>query len=188
MPESTPLYLPNDLSEANFRRYEAFLTQAVQSFPGETQFTIPPGTAPTTFVARFRSATLSLRRFSWPTTVDTAKLVAIAGQYSIAFDSTTIPPTVWFRLKHRAGRPSHLINDARVLAPQVESSIALSKTVWQNVSPDELHALCLLLHGVRLYGPVVVDGLVNDAVILSLEGQFNVALVCDKVKNQTIIT
>lgn len=187
MNESTPTYLPNDLSESNFRRYETLLTQAILAFPTETQFSIPSGTAPTTFVARMRSATLSLRRFGWPTTVDTSKLVAIAGQYSIAFDSTTIPPSVWFRIKHRAGRPSHLINEARTIT-QTNSSPLLAQKVWKNITPDELNSLCILLHGGHINGPIVVDTLVDDPTIAALETQFNVALVVDQAKSQTIIT
>lgn len=185
-PPSIPKYLPNDLSEANFRRYESQLAAAVAAFPSETKLSVFERTAPTTFVARMRSATLSLKRFGWYSTVDKVKLDSIAGQYTIAFDTKVSPPEVWFRIKHRAGRPSHLLNE--LPRSSVESTPTLvAPQVWTAYTTEEVRSLCVLLHSSRLLGPVVLAGRVDISECNELEILYNVALTYDENKNQTVV-
>lgn len=184
---SDTLILPN-LSEATFRRYEPFITKAVNAWPVETKFTVGDmiidGTrvSPHTFAARLRDAITSVKKFNWePTTVDVKKLWTLAGITAVAYDSDG----VWFRAKGRKGRPTDMIDVAR--AQGVSAGADVNRAPWANVSSPEIHAVCVLIHHSRLTGPIIIPGKVDPELVDNLEKAFNVSLVYDSGNDKTVI-
>lgn len=182
MPQ-TP-FLPHQLTEDSFRRYEPFIKTSVARFPEETETPIPAGTAPTTFLARFRDAIVSLKRFQWPTDVDCQKLWTISGQYTLSVDPSG--RSVWFRIKHRAGRPTDLINEARQAIPALNANL---ETTWSVPVPtdSELTALCVLIHFNRIRGPIVLQARFPEEIRDDLEATYNVAITDDEPGRRTVI-
>lgn len=183
-------HLPHDLSEATFRVYEPMIAEGVRKFPDETQFRIPPGKAPSTFVARFRSSIVSLHKFDWPSVVDKEKLFGnkltgtsgIHGQFSISRDFND--GTVWFRVKHRQGRPVSLSKVERVSA----GNAGLFSNLWTDYDSDDVKAICKLISSRKVVGPFQLKGQVSELLVMELEGSNDVAVVYDDVKDITIIT
>lgn len=135
--------------------------------------------APTTFVARFRSAIVSYRNFGWANSpIDPVKLKEISGYFSISRDYKT--EKVWFRVKHRAGRPLEAKQALQETGPKIES--------WDGLTVDELSALCYLIHRGRIRGPVVTNTKFDVTTVNSYEALYNVAIVYDKERNETVIT
>ena len=176
--------VPAHLRESIFRQYEALIKKGVDAFPSETSFTIPTNVAPTTFVARFRDSILSLKLYKWETVVDCDRLWKIAGQYAVSHDREGV---VWFRLKHRHGRPNLMMSEARTHTD--EPSTPISRTgIWENVTPEEVTAVCRLIHGERLVGPIIIVGRIDPDLSNALQEDFNVAIVYDDKTNNSIIT
>ena len=163
-----------------FRRYEPLLKTAVDAFPNETSFSVPDGISPTTFVARFRDARLSYLKFNWASNIDRDKLLSITGKYTISLDNSS--GKVWFRQKQSRGRPSELISESRTHTSNVP---AVQR--WDSHTPDELQAACLLITSRKLSGPIVIAGEVPSDLILTLSTSFDVSLVYDSTKNETIL-
>lgn len=190
MPEYKIEHLPHDLSEATFRVYEPMIAEGVRKFPDETQFRIPPGKAPSTFVARFRSSIVSLHKFDWPSVVDKEKLFGnkltgtsgIHGQFSISRDFND--GTVWFRVKHRQGR-----QPGRATSTALDEAGDSVSKFWGVVEDFNLiRYLCILITAKKLVGPYQISGRLNQEFVNELELTNDVAIVYDEVKNVTIIT
>jgi hypothetical protein len=177
-----PQYLPHQLSEDSFRRYEPLIKRAVDRFPEETEFEKPSGIAPTTFLARFRDALVSLKKYNWETDVNCTKLWEVAGQYCLSVDPSG--RSVWFRVRHRAGRPTDMINEARRLNPTIDASL---QTVWKGADEDDLLLLCQLIHRNRIKGPIILDKRFDKPDCENLEEQYNVAIVDDEIAGRTIV-
>ncbi len=181
--------LPPQLSEATFRFYEPFINSAVKRWPEETQWHHDvmkneegKTVSPHTFIARFRDALVSLKRFGWTTYIDTNKLWSIAGKHCCAYGEDG---SVWFKERGRRGRPLDMVDEARkhnhpAAAPVVQS--------WRTPSDDEVRALALLIDGGRLVGPFLLHTQLNDETITALENEFNVAFVWDDLQKVTIVT
>lgn len=167
-------FLESRMTEQMFRRFEPLLTKAVDAFPNETSFTVPPDMAPTTFLARFRDARLSLLKYNWqPTTVNRDKLIQIARSHTISRDEIT--GLVWFRAKHARGRPKELVTEAMTQMATASSPI---DRVWSNWSVEELRAACLLLSSKRLTGPIILRGAeIPDSIINDLLADFDISIV-----------
>lgn len=183
------LHLPHDLSEATFRTYETMIAEGVRRFPEETQFKVPPGKAPSTFVARFRSSIVSLHKFDWPSIVDKEKLfgnsligsAGIHGQFSISRDFND--GTVWFRIKHRQGR-----QPGKVVDRESAGNAGLFSNLWTEYDIEDIRAICKLISSRKVVGPFQLKGQVSELLIMELEGSNDVAVVYDDVKDITIIT
>lgn len=185
--------LPHQLTEASFRLYEPFITLGVRNFPNETSWDVSDlrrtdesiKIGPNTFVARFRDAIISLRRFNWkPTTVDLEKLIRIAGTYSIALQPGT--SVVWFKNRGHRGKPSALVAEARKhLAAQAASP---SPVLWQDATLAEIEALCLLINNERLQGPFLVSNHLTDAEVAHFASRYNVALTWHEEQKRMVIT
>lgn len=191
---NNPNNLPSHLSERTFRVYEPALTRAVAAFPSETSFPrenfrMENGSllSINTIVARFRDATVSLKRFRWETTVDCDKLWRITGEYMIAPDPSGT--SVWFRNKQRRGRPSDLTAEARQRGAGTGAgpSTVMPPTTWQNWTEDEVRAVCLLINANRVTGPFVLRGEVSPELVNTFEQTMNVSLTFDQERNETII-
>lgn len=185
------------ISEASFRRFEPFLTLAVRKWPEETSWDVGAlresdpdiKIGPATFVARFRDAIVSLRRFSWsPTTVDLIKLNSeeMVGKYCLALQPGT--NVVWF--KHRA--PKGRTPDWKHLADQVnqpEAPAQASARVvpFGDATPEELRALCLLISNGKLEGPFHIISRVDEVSAGSLMATYNVNITWDERSERTII-
>lgn len=185
---TTPVHIPSYLSESTFRTYEPYIARAVAAWPEETSFTTfvtPDGKklSANTFVARFRDAITSLRRFGWETTaVDLTKLASIMGDFCLTLDPQGV---VWFRHKTKQGRPPEFRSETVAMYP--EKGAKAVREVWQKWTLAEVNALCQLLDTGRLVGPFVVEGQVDAGEITRLEGLHNVSFTYDPTKNQTII-
>jgi len=186
---NNPDNLPSHLSQRTFRVYETALKQAVDAFPGETAFPrecfrMENGSllSVNTIVARFRDATVSLKRFRWQTTVDCDKLWRISGEFTIGADPSGT--SVWFRNKQRKGRPAHFVGEARergaICAPVLSPA-------WESYTIDEVTALCLLLPYQRITGPFVLRGMLDPILVSHIEGTQNVAITHDPDRNETVI-
>jgi hypothetical protein len=181
--------IPSYLSEHTFRTYEPHIARGVSAFPQETQFTTVDFKDPSgrplsgnTFAARFRDSITSLKRFKWETAlVDVNKLWSISGQFAIAYASDG---TVWFRNKGKKGRPTHLIQEAREKA----QSLVLPVNEWSSWTPNEIEAVCLLIHTGKLSGPIILAGVVSPEDSTPYEQSLNVVFTYDPVNNKTIIT
>lgn len=188
MPEYKIEHLPHDLSEATFRVYEPMIAEGVRKFPEEVQFRIPPGKAPSTFVARFRSSIVSLHKFDWSSVVDKEKLfgnkltgnAGIHGQFSISRDFND--GTVWFRVKHRQGRPVSLTKGS-ALGEAGDSMLKF----WLEHNKAETEALCLLLTTGKLKGPFQLKGQFSEEQIAEFEQRYNVAVINDTVGDVVVI-
>lgn len=185
-------YIPSHLTEVLFRYFEGNIKLAVDNWPRETAFdlTLVPVAeryAPTTFVARMRDAIVSLKRFAWPTTINVEKLWSMSGKYVIAYGPEV--NTIWFRVKGKHGRPTHMIGEARqrasVLAAGVDPIDVLESVVpLKDITSSELAALILLVGNKRIPSPILLEG--NYATSSDLE--FDVALTWDEKRNVTILT
>lgn len=193
MPSHNPHNHPSHLSEGMFRLYEPHLNRAVTRFtdtpgsPQETEFGREVmrdkegrQLSGNTWVARFRDAIVSLKRFQWRTDVDVEKLWRITGEYVLSLDPTT--GSVWFRHKQRKGRPADYIEEAR------NRGLVRSQKVHKTWTVTEVDAVCALLHMKWVDGPFVLEGKVGVDVVLQQETSRDVAFTYDEDKNQTIIT
>lgn len=188
-PSNPGQFLESRLSADMFRRFEPLLAKALQAFPDETSFTIPPdcGMSPTTFLARFRDARLSYLKFNWPSTLITPelreKLISIQGSHTISLDPVT--GLVWFRQKHRKGRPKELIVDAMT---HLSHSSAPTDRVWPTWTTEELRAICLLLSTKKATGPIILKGpSIDPALEADLLINFDVSLVRNEDVQETVI-
>jgi hypothetical protein len=189
---TTPTNIPSYLSEGQFRVYEPHITRGVSAFPAETKFTAEDfrgadgkPLSGNTFAARFRDAITSLKRFKWtPTTVDVDKLWQISGEFAIGFDADG---AVWFRNRGKKGRPTHLTEEAKERKIQALVGAHI-KTEWDAASTDEVKALCVLLHGGKVIGPILMNGPIFHTLVEEMEAYYNVAFVFDSANNKTIIT
>jgi len=173
--------LPSHRSEETFRRYEPLIKTAVDNAPNDTSFTIPPDLAPTTFVARLRDTTLSVKKFGWKTDINMEKLWSQAGTMVWHYDHGQ--KLVWYRAKQPRGRPNQLTSTASAHAKALATT---AEQRWLSYTKEELHALCVLLTSGKLHGPVIIPGTVDNAA--ELETIFNVSFVRDETNNETIIT
>lgn len=185
--------LPHHLSESTFRFYEPYLTLAVKNFPDETSWDVGElrradpeiKIGPNTFVARFRDAIVSLRRFNWPTTVNVAKLVSIAGQYTITLQAGT--SIVWFKHRGHKGRPTNFITEGRA-HPTGGQAAPSSVVPWRDATLAEIEALCLLINHGRLEGPFIVHLELSPEQVAYLTSRWNVAMMWDETQQATIVT
>jgi len=191
VPDETPrVHIPSHLSEATFRTYEPHIALAVKQWPDETSFHESVFVAangqklsPNTFVARFRDAFTSLRRFHWPTTViDLDKLAAMAGKFAVTLDSKGV---VWVRNKTKQGRPPEFVAEGARLHPELGAKAV--REVWHGWTPEEVEALCLLIDKQRFTGTFVLDGVVDEMLVNTLESKYNISFTPDTTKNQTIV-
>ncbi len=181
--------LPYHLSESCFRFYEPLIKLSVENYPSETHFDldlfpVEERKAPTTFVARFRDSIISLKRFKWETTVNTEKLWSISGQFTIWWESGT--QKVWFKQKRIAGRPSHLIGEARERGSLKESLPSL--VLLKDMTEFEIRALCHLLNNKRIEGPFLVEGDIDSTIRDQLMSTCDISIVYDKERNVSVIT
>lgn len=184
--------LPHHLSEASFRVYEPHIARALKNWPKETQFTEDDfrgadgqKLSGNTFVARFRDAIASFLTNVWSSDmVDFAKLRELASRkaFAVAHD---VDGSVWFRERGHKGRPSVHTQKMR---EQVAASALPVSVPWEKPTPEELHAVSLLLSNARIPGPVVVSGILTSEVILTLETTFiGLAIVVDNERSVTVI-
>ena len=179
--------LPHNLSEENFRRFESYLRLAVQVWPKESCFAIDSTLAPTTFVARFRDSLVSLRRYGWATNVDTQKLSAIAGQFTIQWEAGS--RNVWFRQKHRPGAPAKGLAGPESLGKHSqrtagEGSSSNSVVLPRDITAEAIVALCVLVNQGYLQGPFIVQGRHEKPV----GGFDNVAFHWNEQADETVVT
>lgn len=184
--------IPHQLSEAVFRFYEPYIREGVDRFPQEVAWDIslltPPNKkAPTTFVARFRDAITSLRKFSWPTDINVAKLLQISGHYCIWWEPGT--EKVWFKNRAHSGKPAH--NNLKSIIPVDPIAAALQESVvpWRDATEGEIKALCVLLNSGKLTGPYEVHQIVDKDLIEVLRTLHdNISIQVDETRKVTIFT
>lgn len=185
---TSPTFIAPHLREDVYRTYAAYIAYAVDAFPRESSFTIPSTIAPTTFVANFRNAILSLKLYAWECEHMTPALreklwkLGADKSYAIAADTTG---RCWFRLRQRAGRPNLLTAQARTHIDP--SSLPEGVVPWRDATEEEISAVCKLLHFKRLSGPIPIEGPVAQEFIDRLTFSLDVSLVYDAEKNLTII-
>lgn len=190
MTASPRVRIPHHISEESFRRFEPFLTLAVARWPEETSWDLSLmehndlKISPMTFVARFRDAIVSQRRFGWQSTVDVAKLNSIAGLFCVSLQAGT--SIVWFKHRVPVGRTpdwKHLAESGDVHnAPGVPSVVP-----WKDATMEEIEALCLLLSAGKLIGPFILTQRLDDAFVVRLQQRWNVAATWDETRKQTIL-
>lgn len=189
---NTARNIAHHLSEKTFRFYEPYLTLGVRNFPEETSWDVGTLRAqdpsikigPNTFVGRFRDAIVSLRRFSWDTTVDVPKLISIAGLFVISLQPGT--SVVWFKNRASRGRPLTLIAESRT--HPLMQGVAPSPVLWKDITNEELEALTLLISNGRLHGPFLTSREIDSAYVINLTSSYNIAITWDAERGVTVIT
>lgn len=190
--------VPSHLSETLFRHFEPHIALALRNWPQETCFDlelipIEDRYSPATFVGRFRDAILSLQRFKWDTKmIDVPKLWQLSAEkaFCIWWESGT--SKVWFKQRRRAGRPTHLVGEAREFMADVGADPApRSPVLLKDLTGNELESFCLLLSNKRIDGPVMAQG--NLAVtmaedVATYSNTLDVSFIYDEKRNVTIIT
>jgi hypothetical protein len=184
--------IPHQLSEAVFRFYEPYIREGVDRFPGEVAWDISllpvsDRRAPTTFVGRFRDAITSLRKFSWQTDINVAKLLQISGHYCIWWEPGTYK--VWFKNRSHSGKPVH--HNLAAIIPVDERAAAMQASVvpWRDATEEEMKALCTLLNSGKLTGPYELQKPLDDESMKALRMQFdNVSVQVDIDRKVTIFT
>lgn len=186
---STPAsrHIPPHLREAIFRTYEPHLTLAVDNWPQETPFTIPPNVAPTTFVANFRNAILSIKLFDWePTTVNKLKLWEMVQEKAFFIDREG-ERTCWFRQRQpKRGSMPLLLDKARLVTGKPDPVPSL--VPWRDPTVAEIMALCLLINNNRVSGPVLFVGQLENQIVQDMETLYNVSFIYDEVRRVTVLT
>ena len=179
------------LREPIFRAYEGLLFVALQNWPLETSFDVPKGVATATFLANFRNAIVSLINYNWETTVDRKKLIdlRLAKEYVIRYKEDG---KLWFcHPAVRAVTPITTSASSR-LSPaestQGATTPSASVVPWRDWTPEELLAACLLIDKQRITGPIFLVGVVDADFTNQLMSNYNVALVYNKEREQTIVT
>lgn len=189
---TTPFNPPPQLSEATFRTYEPFIHRAITAWPEETRFTREEminsssgrPLSPNTFAARMRDSVTSLRRFGWETYIDLAKFASIFGQFSVAFDTDG---SVWFRNRGRKGRPLVFAGEA-AKPSTVPEPVEAAHLSWSEWEPDDVRALCRLLHTRKFPGTVILTGALLPNFVTELELAYNVGIFVDTATNRTVIS
>ena len=169
-------FIAPNLRETVFRDYEGFLAVYLQAWPDEVGVDVPANRAKTTFVANLRNAILSARKYNWSTVLDLAKLRSMTGTFLIRPEADG---KVWIR--HRT-KPSP--SAVALVVPFFSDGLV----PWRDPTQEEVEALCVLLSAGRLTGPFLIEGPVGAEQVDDLSTRFNVGLVFDETKNQTIIT
>lgn len=179
------------LGENVFRIYEPHITRAVESWPEETEFKPDSfknlsgkALSGNTFSARMRDAITSVIRFGWTTTIDVEKLRAMVGRFAVSMDSTT--GSVWWRNKAKRGRPNLSTQEIRSAGYAIDADV--TRIPWKDPTKEEIHAVCILLVGGRVTGPIILEGSVEHAFTTALEQQYPVFFTWDPTHNKTIIT
>lgn len=181
-------FIAPHLREHIFRAYEDLLARAVSAWPSPTSFTVPPDVAPATFVANLRNAVVSVKRYSWSTSIDLPKLLSIESPrvFVIVFDD--VEKLVWFRSpKKPVARGMDSTVGTKVVRND-EQAPAGSLVPWRDWTGEELNALTFLIDKGRLTGPFILDGQVSDDLVNLHQDMRNVAIVYDSTLKQTIIT
>ena len=172
-PPST--FIAPHLRETVFGDCEGVVAVYLQSWPDEVGIDVPANRARTTFVANLRNAILSARKYNWPTALNLAKLRAMTGTFLIRPEADG---KVWMRR-----RTKHSPSTVAPVVPFFSGGLV----PWRDCTQEEVEALCVLLSAGRLIGPYLVDGPVGAEQVDDLSTRFNVGLVFDETKNQTII-
>lgn len=182
-----PTFIAPHLREHIFRTYEDLIARAVHAWPEPTSFTVPHDVAPATFVANMRNAVVSVKRYSWSTSIDLPKLLSIENprQFVVVFDD--VEKLVWFRSPKKPVARNMESTVGRKIERDTPTSSS-SLVPWRDWTGEELQALCLLLDKQRLTGPFIFDGEVDAFVANQCMELRNVAIVFDATLNQTIIT
>lgn len=80
---------PSHKSEAQFRRYEAFIKHIVLNYPKTVRIR-PSGVTLNTFVARARDAMKSVLEYKWKTSIDLEKLREIRPSITVYIDDDNV--------------------------------------------------------------------------------------------------
>lgn len=181
-------FIAPHLREHIFRTYEPLLTVAVSAWPEATSFTVPRDVSPATFVANLRNSIVSVKRFSWSTSIDLPKLLSIETprQFVVVFDE--VEKLVWFRSPKKPQARGMESTVGRKIERALPSSSSSSLVPWRDWTETELDALCLLIDKQRITGTFILDGAVAQHSIDQLQLAYNVAIVFDATLNQTVIT
>lgn len=183
-PNTSSSAIAPHLREAVFRAYEPLIEQAVRLWPQESAFDVPTKVASSTFLANFRNAIISLKRYRWSTTIDFAKFSAIETPraFVINYDETG---KLWFRAPRKSTATQVFTTPAQTT---VEVENAIGVVPWRDWTEAELEALVLLIDKQRVNGPIQLAGKVSDTLVEHYQNLFNVALVYDAARDVTIVT
>jgi hypothetical protein len=176
---------PSHLSEPIFRRYEPLIAEGIKNYPTPTQFRPGPDVAITTFVARFRDAITSFRRFKWSTIlIDTEKFHANDAGFVVRHDN--VNDCAIFDKRQAAGRGPTGVKVPDDCA-KMDSPAVQTTGILHDLSPEELTAFCLLLSNQRLEGPIIIGQKFDQELINSLLMNYNVGIQFDVPSNSTIL-
>lgn len=185
-----PPSVPSNLTEALFRQYEPLIVRAVNDFPLETFFTIPPDRSPATFIARFRDAILSVKNFKWPTIIDMDKLWRMSAEKAFALrleaDDKGIPRVCFGPRASRGGSPNMLLSEAKTYT--ATNPARIGAVPLRDITEEELRALVTLLNGRHLHGSWSTTTTFPLDLISTLTASYDVAIVRDDNTGLTIIT
>jgi hypothetical protein len=160
-----------------FNRFKDTLLTAINRWPTDSYFAVPPSTTVLTYCARLRDARLANDRFRYdPELADRYKAVP---ELTIAIDAAT--QSVVFRHSQVRGRRKQQELKTELM-PDVTSQRPL-----RPLTVIETEALALLIAHNLIAGPFRVQGEMNAEVCVDLESRLNVSFLYDEPTKTTII-
>lgn len=144
-----PTAIPPHLSEANFRKWESTLLDALAH---QSVRATLPDTAPTTVAAQIRNAIRSLRLYQWSSVLDSVKVAAL--------EVVQRDTNVFVRCRNTN-------------APTLATSAA-ALTV-SNPSNQVLNAICVLLHN-QLLESALITNVSSMAAIQPITDNYDVVV------------
>lgn len=171
------------LSESAFTRYRSYIETAVNAWPAETQFVVPSGLSPNTFVARLRDALNALKQFRYDPTL--AAKLDIVREADMVVSLSPDGSTVWFRARGKLGRPR-----AAVPTPVRHENPLLSaheSTARPLPSPSEIDADIRAARAAGQTLPLIYFGQLTAVDQAALEAVFDLGITFDPSSNLTTI-
>ena len=168
------------LNEDAFRRYESHIQTAVDAWPNETKFDIPPGVSVNTFEHRLRDAMQALKLYGYNEALQT-KLASLRTELVVSMDPDG--KAVWIRERGKRGRPVSLLSTENRRHPMVASNPTVQPP------PDEavLRAYLTLSAAGQRTEPVRFKGRIDQTLQDILVSQFDTAFVYDDTQDVTIM-
>lgn len=164
------------LTEAAYRRYETHIRAAIAAWPNEIKFDVPPGMSPNTFEHRFRDAMQAIKLYGYDADVQQA-LRNIRTELVVSMDPSGT--ACWIRARKTAGRPVAMFKS------EGRSHPLQNTTVLPTPTEEVLRAFLTLGVSGHRVDPVQFKGRIDQALIDTLQQQFDTAFAYDKASDVT---
>lgn len=166
------------LTEEAYRRYEHCIRTAIQNWPNETAFDVPPESSPNTFEHRLRDALQAIKLYGYDADVQSA-IGAIRTELVVSMDPSG--SKVWIRAKGQRGRPVNIHKS--------ESHQRLAQVGVGAVLPEATEAVLRSFLELAKSGhrtePVQFRGQIDPVITTALSTIYDTAFVYDTQRDVT---